>query len=577
MDYSLMTAVLRAVFPTAAPDELRYQIRIFSLVLVFMIAVGLLNILGANPVPIIREATLILTAVEIILLVLAQIGLTIRRLAWVLCSALFLVFTGAVLSSGGIQSPLLALYATVLALAMLFLTWRGAAVFSLLVGLVLFFLFVNPALAPVPAGNLHTEQRVQLYTTYYGMLVIALAAAAYHQARLLRHYQEQTQRLIEREQQLQAEIVHRFDAQRAQGRLVAVLENTSDLVSISTADGRITYINKAGQRMLGLQASDPAPWSFECFYPDWARRIVTEQGIPTATTRGVWSGETALIDSAGVEIPVSQVIIAHRDSSGQLEWFSTVVRSLAESRRAEQNRLELALQRERMDVLQQFVAEMTHDIKTPLTAINNGLYLLEHQKDSTQQQQKIDGIKLQVKLLNQLVQDILTYSRLEESGQHTLLPVDLNDLLAEAVRELQPTVESKRHTVRMESTNTPHIVMGFRDDLSRVMTNLLENALNYTPDGGIVAVRSYFTDGRVVAEFEDTGVGIEAEDIPRIFDRFYRAAAARALQSGGSGLGLAIVKKIVQTHGGTITVESNPGQGSIFRVWLPSPRATSLE
>ncbi len=572
-----MTAVLRAVFPTAAPDELRYQIRIFSLVLVFMIAVGLLNILGANPVPIIREATLILTAVEIVLLVLAQIGLTIQRLAWVLCSALFLVFTGAVLSSGGIQSPLLPLYATVLALATLFLTWRGAAVFSLLVGLVLFLLFVNPALAPVPVENLHTEQRVQLYTTYYGMLVIALAAAAYHQARLLRHYQEQTQRLIEREQQLQAEIVHRFDAQRAQGRLVAVLENTSDLVSISSADGKITYINKAGQRMLGLQASDPAPSSFECFYPDWARRVVIEQGIPTATTRGVWWGETALIDSAGVEIPVSQVIVAHRDSSGQLECFSTVVRSLAESRRAEQNRLELALQRERMDVLQQFVAEMTHDIKTPLTAINNALYLLERQKDPDQQQQKIDGIKLQVKLLNQLVQDILTYSRLEESGQHTLLPVDLNDLLAEAVRELQPTIESKRHTIRMEPTNMPHIVMGFRDDLYRVMTNLLENALNYTPDGGIVAVRSYFTDGCVVAEFEDTGVGIEAEDIPRIFDRFYRAAAARALQSGGSGLGLAIVKKIVQTHGGTITVESNPGQGSIFRVWLPSPHALSVD
>lgn len=491
-----------------------------------------------------------------------------------LCVALFVVFTAAVFNSGGIHSPLLPLYATVLALATLFLTWHGAVVFSTLVGVVLILLFVNPALAPQAADKLESQHRIQLYATYYSMLVIALAAVSYHQARLVRHYQQQTQRLIEREQQLQTEIVHRFDAQWAQGRLITVLENTSDLVSISNAAGKVIYLNKSGQRMLGIQADGSNLTSLDRFYPDWARHLILEEGIPTAKARGVWSGQTALISSDGAEIPVSQVIIAHRNSSGQLEYFSTVIRSLVESQRAEQRRLELELQRERMNDLQQFVSEMTHDIKTPLAAISNALYLLERQKDLSQQQQKIDSIKLQIKLLNQFVQDILTYSRLQEPEQYaSLTSVDINALLVEAVRELQPTIESKRHTVHVKLADTPCIVVGFRDDLYRVMTNLLENALNYTPDGGIVAVHSYVAQGRVVAEFADTGVGIEAEDLPRIFDRFYRAAAARALQSSGSGLGLAIVKKIVQMHRDTVEVESKPSQGSIFRIRLPSPSA----
>jgi PAS domain S-box-containing protein len=447
-------------------------------------------------------------------------------------------------------------------------------VFSTLVGVVLILLFVNPALAPQAADKLESQHRIQLYATYYSMLVIALAAVSYHQARLVRHYQQQTQRLIEREQQLQTEIVHRFDAQWAQGRLITVLENTSDLVSISNAAGKVIYLNKSGQRMLGIQADGSNLTSLDRFYPDWARHLILEEGIPTAKARGVWSGQTALISSDGAEIPVSQVIIAHRNSSGQLEYFSTVIRSLVESQRAEQRRLELELQRERMNDLQQFVSEMTHDIKTPLAAISNALYLLERQKDLSQQQQKIDSIKLQIKLLNQFVQDILTYSRLQEPEQYaSLTSVDINALLVEAVRELQPTIESKRHTVHVKLADTPCIVVGFRDDLYRVMTNLLENALNYTPDGGIVAVHSYVAQGRVVAEFADTGVGIEAEDLPRIFDRFYRAAAARALQSSGSGLGLAIVKKIVQMHRDTVEVESKPSQGSIFRIRLPSPSA----
>ena len=107
------------------------------------------------------------------------------------------------------------------------------------------------------------------------------------------------------------------------------------------------------------------------------------------------------------------------------------------------------------------------------------------------------------------------------------------------------------------------------NELWRLMANLYENALHYTPEHGIITLTSHFAENRVVIEVQDTGIGIGKDDMPHIFDRFYRADPARSIERGGTGLGLAIVKRIVELHKGEIVVQSDEGKGSLFRVLLP--------
>jgi signal transduction histidine kinase len=120
----------------------------------------------------------------------------------------------------------------------------------------------------------------------------------------------------------------------------------------------------------------------------------------------------------------------------------------------------------------------------------------------------------------------------------------------------------------LESTSVPPI-LGDAQWLKQALINLLDNSLRYTPPGGMVTVRLHHSDGHVLIAVRDTGHGIEPEHLPHLFDHFYRTDKARARDSGGTGLGLAIVKGIVEAHGGTVSVESQPGKGSVFTLRFP--------
>src|SRR5262249_16253473 len=152
-------------------------------------------------------------------------------------------------------------------------------------------------------------------------------------------------------------------------------------------------------------------------------------------------------------------------------------------------------------------------------------------------------------------------------------PVNLNDLVIEVEKKLQPIAEKKRQHTTLKLDDTLPAVVGSHDELYRVVINLLENALNYTPDDGSVSVKTGSQNGTAMLEFSDTGIGIDQKDLPHIFERFYRGDEARALVSGGTGLGLSIVKKIVDLHSGQIEVESSLGKGTCFRVRLPLNRS----
>jgi len=223
-----------------------------------------------------------------------------------------------------------------------------------------------------------------------------------------------------------------------------------------------------------------------------------------------------------------------------------------------------------------FVANISHELRTPLASIR--LLLDTLQGDPTPEPELmrhlIEQIAVEVDALSQLAQELLDLSQIE-SGQALLrlVPVRVADLISEPVARLRPQAERKRQHIALD---VPPDLTALADpeQVSRVIVNLLHNAIKFTAEGGAIGVMGARGQGaeagaeEVVIEVWDTGSGIAPEDLPRIFERFYRADRARG--GGGTGLGLAIAKHIVEAHGGRIWAESEPGRGSVFRFTLPA-------
>jgi two-component system, sporulation sensor kinase E len=254
------------------------------------------------------------------------------------------------------------------------------------------------------------------------------------------------------------------------------------------------------------------------------------------------------------------------DFNGRPHFVSTLA-DITERKQVEQHSLELALANERLELFREFMTNITHDLKTPLSVINTSVELMERIKDADRQKEKIAAIKEQTARLDKYIQDMLTISRLDHAPDLTLRAVDLNRMMMDSRDRLQSTADKKNINMHLElEPQTPNILAD-EGELDRMLLNLVENALNYTPEGGSIWIRTRIDHDSVVAEIADTGIGIGEKDLPRIFDRFYRADTARSTK--GTGLGLAIVKRIVEMHGGTIEVQSKPDEGTIFTIRLP--------
>jgi signal transduction histidine kinase len=264
-------------------------------------------------------------------------------------------------------------------------------------------------------------------------------------------------------------------------------------------------------------------------------------------------------DKAGV---VQQVVLMHED--------------ITERKQVEAQQLELARSRERAELLKELLNTLSHDLKTPLTIINTSLYLLEQTTEPAYQKSKLDNIKAQAQQLEKLIQDILTTSYLESAVEIELKPLDLNLMIRQLVARFQPIAEARSLTVAVELAQAVPVIDARAPDLQRMLTNLIENAVRYTPVGGSITIQTYVKTHEVVVEVRDTGIGIASEDLPYIFEAFYRADKARSTDTGGAGLGLSIVKKIVEKHRGRIEVESSLGSGTTFRIWFPTASRPSM-
>jgi two-component system phosphate regulon sensor histidine kinase PhoR len=160
-------------------------------------------------------------------------------------------------------------------------------------------------------------------------------------------------------------------------------------------------------------------------------------------------------------------------------------------------------------------------------------------------------------------------TRLDIETEFTFSEFDLHALIRELLLELAPIAAQKRHDIRFMGAHDVVSIRADRKYLARALRDIITNALNYTPDGGLIALETKRNEQHITVCVQDNGIGIRQEDIPRIFERFYRVDQARNMQQGGTGLGLALAKKIVEGHSGRIEVESELDKGSTFSIILP--------
>jgi PAS domain S-box-containing protein len=349
--------------------------------------------------------------------------------------------------------------------------------------------------------------------------------------------------------------------QSERDRLETILANIGDAVMVTDPDGRIEYVNPAWTALSGFTAEEAigrkpsihkSGEHNESFYAQMWCTIL--QGKP-------WRGEVINRRKDGTTYDAAVTIQPLADERGEIINFVGVQHDISALK--EIDRLK-----------SQFVSDVSHELRTPLTNIQLYLDLIGQTEDPERTSRYLETLARESDRLRFLIDDLLSLSRLEAGTTgFNPSPVDINSLLSSLVADRRGLAAQKNLDLFIESEANIPPVLGDERLLSQVFTNLLTNAMNYTPPGGQIVLRTEWQerDGAswATAEVTDTGLGIPAEERPMIFQRFFRGYASRNTSAPGTGLGLAICREIVQLHSGHIEVQSALNKGATFTVWMP--------
>jgi len=340
------------------------------------------------------------------------------------------------------------------------------------------------------------------------------------------------------------QLAARLDAlQRDDALMTALVDSLDEGVIAVDAAGMVVRVNAGARTLLGITAQIPFP--SDQLPRDPALRAALGDAIGGEATDGVelrLRGKTLLL------------------TARPLQGGGGAVLAL----------LDLTPIRRLETVRRDFVANVSHELKTPLTVIGGfAETLADHDPPEAQRRQFIEAIRTSAQRMQRLVDDLLDLSRIESGGwQPHIAAVNLRALATEAATAIGDAAQRKGVVVRVEVADEAATLHADATAVRQVLANLTENALRHTTSGSI-AVFARREGGRVAVGVSDTGSGIEAVHLARIFERFYRADPGRARIAGGTGLGLAIVKHLVEAHGGRIAAASEPGAGTTVTAWFP--------
>ena len=336
--------------------------------------------------------------------------------------------------------------------------------------------------------------------------------------------------------------------QQEEALLLALIEALNEGIVAVDARGRIVRINESGRRMLAIRAGGNL--TVDHLPRDRALREALDgalRGHQTPATELRVEDRTLLLTAR--PLPDRSAVLALYDL--------TPVRRLETVRR-------------------DFVANVSHELKTPLTVISGfAETLTEEGMPVEQRRQFAETIRVNARRMQRIVDDLLDLSRIESGGW---IPapsmLDTGAMAAEALAPLRDAAESKDVAIELAVSSGAESVYADPTALRQILGNLIENAVRYTPSGGRVTVFAEREAGAVWVGVRDTGVGIPAEHLPRIFERFYRVDPARSRDAGGTGLGLAIVRHLAEAHGGRVRAESSLGTGTTIAVRFPDRAET---
>ena len=341
--------------------------------------------------------------------------------------------------------------------------------------------------------------------------------------------------------QLQEKVTELADER---SRLAAVLEHMAAGALITDANGRVSLINPAAARLLGTTKTSALGSSFA----QVARHHELIELWQRCRERSTEQVQVVELDHKRTFLQVVVTLFREADS----KVYLIILQDLTRIRRLE-------------TVRRDFISNISHELRTPLASLKALVDTLRSGalEDRATAQHFLDSVETEVDALTQMVQELLELSRIE-SGQVPLrlVPVLLSELVLPAVERLRPQAERAGLTITIDLSPDLPPVLADIERARQVVSNLVHNAIKFTLSGGQVSIAAKSAGDEVVITVCDTGIGIPAEDLPRIFERFYKADRTRS--SGGTGLGLAIAKHLVQGHGGRIWAESTEGRGSTF-------------
>lgn len=375
--------------------------------------------------------------------------------------------------------------------------------------------------------------------------------------------------ITERKQAEEAFAQQYVAAETARSETRAILDATVEAMLLVSPDGVVRSVNRRFEEVLGLTQEALANRAVSELRAEFEERF-SDPAVVALLTSTITDTEERFTRDLYQRLPVTRT----------LELFSTLVRSADGMLLGRLYALrDVTKEREVDRMKSEFVSLVSHELRTPLTSIKGYAYLLvsgETGDVASEQHTFAQVIIDNADRLSAMIDAFLDLSRIE-SGRMELLraPVDLAALIASVITSVRPQAEAKHQRLVTEITGNLPPLFGDAGRLVQIMTNLVSNAQKYTPPGGTITVSARQEGASLHLAVADTGIGISPEEQAQLFTRFYRANNRETQAVGGTGLGLAITKSLVELHGGSISVQSEPGAGATFTVTLPAPVAAA--
>jgi two-component system phosphate regulon sensor histidine kinase PhoR len=446
---------------------------------------------------------------------------------------------------------LLVFLATDVLLASLLLPLRGTVTLAIINSLAVLLL-------PVLSPDLTITSVYNVLIFVIIMSVLIVVSAAVHQ-RNLEHIEEQSGTLADLCMQAER---HAEEMQRVKNRLEAILNSVGEGLVVFSLDGCIQQVNPSFEEQVGRTDHEVCPHHYRDLLLTNQMSPATKEEAKAAMSAGrVWRGETSIQRQDGTTYDAAVTIAPVRNREGEVFSFVASLRDITALKEVERMK-------------DAFVANVSHELRTPITNLKLHFYLLQKAPPG-KRHEYLATLKRETDRLHLIIEDVLHLSRLDQKRvKLSLTTMDLNLLAEQYVADRTPLANSRGLSLTLNKH--PDLLLAKADEglLGQVLSVLLTNALNYTPEGGSIVVSTGLErrDGKLWAGFSvaDTGPGVPPDEQGNLFQRFFRGKAGRESGAPGTGLGLAIAKEIVDLHGGRIEAVSEgvPGKGTTFATWL---------